>query len=158
MGSDILFTDSSGNKFSHEIENYTATTGNLIAWVNVSTVSHTSDTTLLMYYGNAGVANQQNSSGTWNSNYKGVGHLPNGTSLTANDSTSNGNNGSATGGMTGGVGKIGGGAQYPSSNTNDNISIADNASLDISAPYTPSIWFNINPTAPGTTTLFAKNY
>src|SRR5258708_3241087 len=48
-GNDILFTASDGvTKYNHEIEKYTASNGNLIAWVRVSTVSHTTDTMLYM--------------------------------------------------------------------------------------------------------------
>ena len=62
-------------------------TGQLIAWVSVPTVSASSDTVIYVYYGNGSAANQQNPTGVWDSNYEGVWHLPNGTTLSANDST-----------------------------------------------------------------------
>ena len=59
-GDDILFTDSVGSaKLNHEIELYTSTTGQLVAWVNVPNLSSTVDTLLYMYYGNASASNQQ---------------------------------------------------------------------------------------------------
>jgi hypothetical protein len=75
-GSDILFTKSDGTtKINHEIESYTSSTGNLVAWVQLPSVSTSSDTVFYMYYGDAGAANQQNVTSTWDSNYKGVWHL-----------------------------------------------------------------------------------
>lgn len=50
-----------------------------------------------MYYGHVSIANQWNVTGVWDSNFKGVWHLPNGTALTALDSTSNALNGTPTG-------------------------------------------------------------
>jgi len=37
-GDDIVFTDASGNKLNHEIEKYNITTGELVAWVNVTSL------------------------------------------------------------------------------------------------------------------------
>jgi len=95
-GNDIIFTsDSAGqNILSHELEEYNPATGQVIAWVRVPTLSHTTDTVLYMFYGNANItASQQNPSGVWDSNYEGVWHLPNRTALSTSDSTANGNNG-----------------------------------------------------------------
>ncbi len=97
-GNDILFTSSDGTtKLNHEIESYNSSTGQLNAWVNVSSLSSTADTVLYMYYGNSGVSNQQNKTGVWNSNYKLVYHFDESSGSTVNDSTSNGTNGTATG-------------------------------------------------------------
>lgn len=105
-GNDILFTDSTGlTKIPHEIEKYTSVTGALIAWVNVPSINSTTDTTIYMYYGNSTATNQQNVTGTWNTNYKGVWHLkenPAGTAPQIKDSTSNANNGTTQGAMTSG--------------------------------------------------------
>ena len=98
QGSDILFTASDGvSKLNHEIESYSASTGQLIAWVRVPSLSNSTDTVIYMYYGNQSAGDQSNRMGVWDSSYLGVWHLPNGSSLTANDSTSNGNNGAITG-------------------------------------------------------------
>ena len=71
----------------------------MIAWVRIPVLSHTSDTVLYMFYGNASIASsQQNPGGVWG-NYMGTWHLPNGTTLSAIDSTSNGNNGILEGGV-----------------------------------------------------------
>jgi hypothetical protein len=102
-GGDILFTASDGTtKLDHEIENYDPTTGQLIAWVEVPTLSGSIDTGLYIYYGNTVLLdseNQWNVNGTWDedgsNNYKGVWHLKE-TSGTQYDSTQSGNDGTAS--------------------------------------------------------------
>jgi len=97
-GDDIVFTDSSGNKLNHEIENYTSGTGNLIAWINVTSLSSSSDTQIYIYYGNSGCSSQQNVASTWDSGYVGVWHFNDGKDVGSfSDSTSNDNDGSASG-------------------------------------------------------------
>lgn len=91
-GDDIVFTNSQGMKLNHEIELYDGSTGELVAWVNITSLSSTSDTTLWMYYGNPTCSNQQNKYGTWDSDYIAVFHM-NGASYDAiTDSTANKNN------------------------------------------------------------------
>ena len=116
-GSDILFTASDGvTKLNHEVEYYNGATGQLIAWVQVPMVSATASTGIYVYYGNGGVGAQWNPSGVWDSNYKGVWHLGNGTSVTVGDSTSNGNNGSNSGAV-GVAGEVEGGAGFDGSSS-----------------------------------------
>jgi hypothetical protein len=75
-GGDIVFTSADGTtKLSHEIESYTSATGALIAWVQVPSLSASVDTQIYIYYGNRTAINQQNVSGTWDSNYLLVQHL-----------------------------------------------------------------------------------
>jgi hypothetical protein len=108
-GNDILFTASDGvSKLPHEIEKYTSSNGNLIAWVKVPSVSPANDTVIYMYYGNSSAADQQNKTAVWDSNYKGVWHLGNGT---AADSTNNANNGTITG-TAATTGQIAGGTSF----------------------------------------------
>ncbi len=95
-GNDILFTASDGiTKLNHEIELYNSANGQLIAWVQVPVLAP--GTMIYLYYGNSSASNQQNRTATWNSNYNGVWHLPNGTTLSASDSTGNANNGALQG-------------------------------------------------------------
>jgi hypothetical protein len=87
-GNDILFTNSTGStKLDHEIEKFDATTGELVAWVEVDALSASENTIIYMYYGNPSVASQQNKTGTWESNYVGVWHMSE-TSGNHNNSTS----------------------------------------------------------------------
>ena len=113
-GYDICFYgDAAGNTpLSWEVEGYDNVNGVLRAWVKVPTVSHTTDTMFYVFYGNSAVtAFQSTASSAWDSSFKGVWHLPNGTTLTANDSTTNAYNGT-TGSTAAATGKIGGGASF----------------------------------------------
>ena len=71
-GYDIIFTsDAAGTQpLAYERESYSGSTGAMIDWVNVPTVSHSSNTSIYLFYGNASVnTDQSNPSGTWDSNY-----------------------------------------------------------------------------------------
>jgi RHS repeat-associated protein len=98
-GSDIIFTsDPSGqNVLNFEVETYNPVNGQIIAWVKIPTLSHSSDTILYMFYGNPNITvSQQNPSGVWDANYQGVYHLASVSTGTATDSTSNVNNAALT--------------------------------------------------------------
>lgn len=75
-GSDIMFVSSDNStQYNHEIEFFDGSNGNLVAWVNVTSVSADSDTSFYMYYNNSDSSDQQDVSGTWSSDYIGVYHL-----------------------------------------------------------------------------------
>ena len=75
-GGDLVFTSADGvSKLYHEIESYTATTGQLIAWVKIPTLDYDNDTEIYLYYGNASVANQWSITDTWDSSFTAVWHL-----------------------------------------------------------------------------------
>ncbi len=97
-GGDFLFTSSDGTtKLSHELEKYSSTTGELVAWVQVPVLATTTDTELYLYYGNSSASDQWNITGTWNdggSNYfKGIYHMKEATGTNPADSSPSGNNG-----------------------------------------------------------------
>src|SRR5205807_5875294 len=98
-GFDIIFVDSTETtKLDHEIEKYVASTGEIEMWVRIPTMSHATDTIIYMYFDNSGISSsQENKTGVWDSNYNGVWHFPNGTTLSANDSTADANNGTING-------------------------------------------------------------
>jgi|GEM_PF-5249166 len=87
-GDDFVFTTNAGVKLNHEIESYDSTSGKLVGWVNVTSLSSTEDTIIWLYYGNPNCSNQQNTIGTWDSNYEGVWHLKESAGIRY-DSTSN---------------------------------------------------------------------
>ena len=95
-------------RLNHEIETYVATTGQLVAWVRVPSITSTSpnNTVIYIYYGNSCMtASTQNETGVWDANYKGVWHLsqnPTGTAPQINDSTANSYNGTAVGSFVAG--------------------------------------------------------
>lgn len=91
-----FFTDNTcSTKLPWETETYTASTGLVNYWVQIPTISKTASVTFVLAYNNASIStDQSNPTGTWPSTFQGVYHLPNGTTLTENDSTINANNGS----------------------------------------------------------------
>jgi len=138
-GLDILFTSSDGTtKLDYEMESYSSTTGQIIAWVEIPALSPSADTIIYVYFGNASASDQSNMTGVWDSNYKGVYHLPNGTTLSATDSTSNVNNGTISGATTG-TGKMDGGASFDG--VNDYILGANTVNTGVS---TVSAWMKMN--------------
>ena len=91
-GYDINFTASDGiTPLSFQLENYIPSTGEYEAWVNIPSLSNTTDTYIYMYYGNTNVNSNLSSPNAWNSNYVGVWHLdedPSGTAPQYSDATS----------------------------------------------------------------------
>jgi hypothetical protein len=135
-GGDILFTDSSGTvKLDHEIEKYTNTIGELVAWVEVASLSSTVDTYIYIYYGGPSTPDQWNINGTWESSLAMVQHLkedPSGGAPQMIDSTSNANNGDSNGSMITSQqvsGKINGSLRFIYDD--DNINVGQGSSLDI---------------------------
>ncbi|MFI5342339.1 MAG: DUF2341 domain-containing protein, partial [Candidatus Methylomirabilales bacterium] len=151
-GNDIFFTAADGEtKLAHEIEQYTSGTGQLIAWVQVPSLSSTADTVLYMYYGNSTAPNQQNVTGTWDANFIGVWHLKeSGTGIAGEfkDSTTNANNGQGGAGTATAVptqvtgGQIGAGQSF--NGTSQYIQVPNSASLNPGAGFTMELW--VNPT------------
>ncbi len=101
-GYDIVFSsDPVGNSpLNFEQENYSATNGQIVYWVQVPTLINGSSTPIYMWYDKAGVNSFQSAGSPWDSNFEGVWHLPNGTVLSANDSTGNGNSTNTFNGVT----------------------------------------------------------
>jgi parallel beta-helix repeat protein len=90
-GDDFVFASFDGlTKYPHEIEYYNGTSGQLIAWVNVTRLSCVDDTVLYLYYGNTTCDDQQNKAGTWDTNYVYVLHMNDSTPFTVKDSTIHG--------------------------------------------------------------------
>jgi hypothetical protein len=99
-GYDIIFTNSAEDtQLKHEIEKYTNTSGLLVYWVKVASLSSTADTDIYIYYGKTGVVVDPSTTDTWDSDYTAVWHMSN-----LLDSTSNNNdltNDGCTSGQTG---------------------------------------------------------
>ncbi|MBN1671744.1 MAG: DUF2341 domain-containing protein, partial [Kiritimatiellae bacterium] len=98
-GHDIIFTAQDGlTQLDHEVEKYTNTTGELVAWVRIPVLSCTSETTNWLYYGNPSITESQaNAAGVWDSDYVAVWHL---SETNAQDSTANANHGTPGAGVT----------------------------------------------------------
>ena len=137
-GNDIVFTDGNGIKLNHEIEKYSSTTGELIAWVNVTALSSTHDIVLYMYYGNPECGSQQNPAGVWDLNYRLVHHFKETSGTTHADSTTYRNNGTCYNGVTLNVpGIIGSADSFDGSN--DYVGIPNAASLALNR-VTVEVW------------------
>ncbi|MHA2100397.1 MAG: DUF2341 domain-containing protein, partial [Candidatus Kariarchaeaceae archaeon] len=92
-GYDILFTDQNGAPYDHEIEIFDQSSGYLRVWIRIPTFSATSDTKLVMYFGNPNaITSNENVGAVWDDNYVAVWHMnndPSGPSPQILDSTGN---------------------------------------------------------------------
>lgn len=127
-GDDILFTSSDEiTKLPHEIEKFDTTSKELWAWVKAPALSASVNTVLYLYYGYADATNQQDAVNVWTNGYYSAWHLPNGTTLSANDSTSNAKNGTVSN-ATATSGQIDGAGLF-----NGSTSSISAASIDLSS-------------------------
>jgi len=129
-GYDIIFTEGDcATQLDHQIEKYNPTTGEYLAWVRIPSLPATVDKGIHMYYGNAAIAADPSSTGTWNANYLGVWHMsedPSGAAPQITDWTAGTSNGTANGGMTAGdlvAGKCGDAIDFDGNN--DYINLGD---------------------------------
>jgi len=86
-GGDIVFIDDGDNQLAHEIEYFNDSSGELVAWVNVSYLSSYQNTVLYIYYGNIISNNQENIEGTWDDDFIGVWHMNESSGSKCYDST-----------------------------------------------------------------------
>ena len=135
----------------HEIEQWNSSTGELIVWVRIPTLSESSDTTIYMYYGNPFVdVPTEDPAEVWDANYVGVWHLhesPNDGVAGHVDSTGNLNVGTPQnfqdggGGSTNATGKIGGADYF--AGDDDLVDCGNNGILNVNY-LTIELWININ--------------
>ncbi len=150
-GGDILFTlDDGTTKLSHEIESYDRTTGELIAWVEMPTLSGSVDTELYVYYGNDAAPNQWETDGSTWSEYMAVHHFEEDCSTTGCYDDSANTSATTTFDMTprrldattpdfNNVGKIGDGVLLDGDE--EYVEMADNSSIDFqSSAFTAEFW------------------
>src|SRR3990167_5778401 len=149
-GYDIQFFSDSDltTRLAAERESFVATTGVVNFWVKVPTLDYDNDTVIYIAYGDSGISTDPNddatygATSTWNANYLGVWHLPDGTTLTALDSTSNNNDGTLTNTPTAAAGQIDGAADFESS-SDQYINVGNGASLQITGDLTLSAWIKL---------------
>ncbi|MHA1984979.1 MAG: DUF2341 domain-containing protein, partial [Candidatus Hodarchaeales archaeon] len=150
-GDDIVFTDITGTKLDHEIEyfdqQYNSSHAHLVAWVRIPTLHATIDTDLFMYYGNLTTGPTENPSGVWDTNFKGVWHLPEDPTETApqfKDSTSNNNHGTSNNLVSSDQisGQIDGAVNFTDTDQ-DYINVGDQSSLNMgTGDFSVELWFN----------------
>lgn len=145
-GYDIIFypnADCSGTKLDHEIDYYSASTGDVSLWVRVGSLSHTTDTVIYLCYGKSSITtSQENKTGVWNSAYLAVYHWGDGTTLALSDSTSNAITLTNTA-TTAVSGKLRGGAAF-----NGTSAFVKNTSFSPPGSITIAFWQNVNASLP----------
>ncbi len=95
---------------TYELEFYDGAAGTLVMWVLISSLSSVSDTVFYLRYGDSSITTDGSSTSTWDSNFLGVWHLGNGTTLSLSDSTSNARTLTNTASVAATTGKVDGGA------------------------------------------------
>lgn len=145
-GYDIVFTASDGvTQLAHEIESYNASTGQIIMWVKVPSLSMAADTSIFLYYDNSTIStSQENVANVWTANYQGVWHLKEdvagtGTAGVYIDSSGHGNNGTDNVSSTDKTGFIGQGSGFNADNY-DHIDLGNMTSIQGMPKVTLSIW------------------
>ncbi|MHA2380464.1 MAG: DUF2341 domain-containing protein [Candidatus Thorarchaeota archaeon] len=165
-GDDIVFV-SGETVLPHEIElfeqSYNSSHAHLVTWVKADLQSST-DTVIMMYYGNPDVESQENAAGVWDSNYAGVWHLDEDPTETLYDSTSNPNHGTGYNLQSEDQvdGQIDGSIDFD--NNQDYIHCGNDTSLNVgSNDFSLSLWFKYDGVDMGVlagkgAVLMAKRY
>ncbi|MFH0891862.1 MAG: DUF2341 domain-containing protein [Candidatus Falkowbacteria bacterium] len=149
-GGDIMIIDTDGvTPLDYEREYYDNTTGELVLWIETS-LSSTTDKIIYIYYGNSTlVADQQNRTGTWDSNYVMIQHMnENPATSILYDSTSNNNNATDYGNPQLVTGQIGRAVDFDGTGDYAIVPDGTGSSLDSATgpgqPRTWSYWLNIS--------------
>jgi cell division septation protein DedD len=121
----------------YELERYNPVTGEVVIWVLIPTVSHTSDTVFYVAYGDATLVTDGSTTATWSNGYVGVYHLKNGITISVSDST--GNHNGTNHGVTATTGQIDGSGSFASASSD----YVDCGSITGAASQTLSAWINI---------------
>lgn len=142
-GFDIVFSTMPDCSYllNWDTETYTASTGNLIAWVKMPSLAPAVNTVFYMCYGRSATTSYQGSStNTWTNNYEGVFHL--GSSL-AVESSSHTLTATNTG-VTSATGQIGNGGSFAK---NQFMTSGGTADYNLVSSGTTSGWINTTANA-----------
>lgn len=139
-GDDILFTAADGTTIlDHEIEKFDQSTGKLQAWVEIPTLDGDNDTAFYMYWGNVSASNQQDITGTWDSNTVQVFHFAETSGQHLDSTTNNNDSSSVTVTQQGAnIGIVGGANEYD--NTNDVVDFTAGSSMNLTSTFTLEAW------------------
>jgi hypothetical protein len=149
-GDDILFMDGSGvaKKLFHEFEQFDGSSGELVAWVKIPSLSSSVDTIFYIYYGNPNCSNQDFPELVWDTNYKGIWHLGEGGMGIRHDSTICNNDGTPENydGDEATIGKVEGADNFDGDDSDygDNIVIPHDSSLDGYTEWTFEGWCKLD--------------
>lgn len=105
------------NALTYELERYNGTTGEVVMWVKISSLSSVTDTVFYLDAGDSSLITDGSSTATWSNGFLGVYHLADGSTLNVNSATgsNNGTNHSATatvGQIDGAAGLVSNSSQY----------------------------------------------
>ncbi len=121
----------------YELERYNASSGEVIMWVKIGSLS-SSTTPIYLAYGDSSISTDGSSATTWSNSFRGVWHLKDGSTLSLADSaggsftlTNNAVVTAATGNIDGAAGFVDTSSQFLS-----------NATIGIGTAVTFSCWFN----------------
>lgn len=132
-GQDIRFVDADGSTaLSYQIESWNES-GSSYVWVKIPSLANNNSDYIWIYYNNGTATDNQAPSSVWNSNYKGVWHF----SSDLDDSTSNNNDGSASGEVSPVSGVTGNSAEFDSG---EYVEVASSSSLNTTSTLTWSVW------------------
>ncbi len=118
----------------YELERYNASTGEVVMWVKVSSLS-SSTTPFVLAYGDSGITTDGSSTTTWSNSFLGVYHLKDGTTLSVSDSTGSNNGTNHSGTAT--SGQIDGAISLAGGGSNVDLGTAMNPTA-----VTYSVWIN----------------
>lgn len=134
-GADILFVAGDNTtRLPYERQRFVKATGELIAWVQIPTLSSTAPTLIHLYYGNANATDQQDPTTTWSEGFQGVWHLDESVTAASSlrDSTPFSNHATPTNVPTlAAPGRIGAAVGFDGAD--DSLVVANSASLDSTA-------------------------
>lgn len=153
---DMVFSavNNGASLLNWEFESYDATTGEILAWVNVPTVTTATDTEFYVFYGKASVITYQSTyTSTWNSNYNGVWHMGTAAVLHTQDATANVNNATPSGGPASVTGKISGAVGVASGLY---LTVSSSTTMNIAGNISYEAWFY--PVSNGTTSALVSHY
>ena len=141
---------------AHEIETYDGTMGQLVAWVDLpalKTQTSSADTSIEILFGNPSIAASTEAvTSVWDSSFTGVWHLqqdPAGPAPQMSDSTSNGNDGTATSATATSSGRVGPGVSMNGSTSFIALSSGSSLSTPSGGASTYSGWVNTSDAAGG---------
>ncbi len=139
---DLKFTSDVGGTslLSWDVASYTATTGVIEIWVKVASISHTVDTVIYMFYGDASVTTYQGGSlgAAYDASTIAIYHLANGSSLSVADSSVNALTLTGSGGPTATTGQVDGGVALASASSQYLFLV--NANIMNTLSRTTSVW------------------
>ncbi len=135
----------------YELERYNASTGEVVMWVKVSSVT-SSSTPFVLAYGDSGISTDGSSTTTWSNSFLGVYHFPDGTTLGFNSSTGS-NNGSGSGVPTATTGQIDGAANLAAASSTF-VSVGNGMNP---VAMTASAWVNATSFSNAYNAIYSRN-